>query len=48
MTEILTAFEYLHSKGIAYRDLKPENLLITGEGHVKMTDFGFSKVIKDK
>ena len=48
MTEILLAFQYLHSKEIAYRDLKPENLLIDKEGHIKLTDFGFSKVIKDK
>lgn len=48
LTEILLAFQYLHSMDIAYRDLKPENLLIDKEGHVKLTDFGFSKVIKDK
>ena len=48
LTEILLAFQYLHQMDIAYRDLKPENLLIDKEGHVKVTDFGFSKVIKDK
>jgi len=48
MTEILLAFQYLHSKEIAYRDLKPENLLIDREGHIKLTDFGFSKIIRDK
>ena len=48
LTEILLAFQYLHSMDIAYRDLKPENLLIDKEGHIKLTDFGFSKVIKDK
>lgn len=47
-TEIVLAFEYLHSMDIAYRDLKPENLLIDKEGHVKITDFGFAKVVSDR
>lgn len=36
-------FEYLHSKNIIYRDLKPENLLIDDKGYLKLTDFGFAK-----
>lgn len=35
----------MHSKSIVYRDLKPENLLIDGSGHVKIADFGFAKVM---
>ncbi|CAD8063725.1 unnamed protein product [Paramecium primaurelia] len=44
-TEILTAIIYMHKMQIVYRDLKPENLLIAKDGHVKITDFGFAKKI---
>ncbi|KAL9901511.1 cAMP-dependent protein kinase catalytic subunit 3 [Glossina fuscipes] len=46
--EIVLAFEYLHSLQIVYRDLKPENVLIGRDGHVKITDFGFAKKLKDR
>lgn len=36
----MLAFEYMHSKGIIYRDLKPENLLLDDKGYLKITDFG--------
>lgn len=44
---VISAVDYLHSQGIIYRDLKPENLLLDASGYVKMVDFGFSKVIKE-
>lgn len=46
--EVVLAFEYLHNLHIAYRDLKPENVLLDREGHIKLTDFGFAKVIEDR
>jgi len=42
--ETVLALEYLHFYGIIHRDLKPDNLLITALGHIKLTDFGLSKV----
>jgi len=42
---IVTIFDYLHNKRIIYRDLKPENILINVNGYLKLTDFGFAKVI---
>jgi len=41
--EIALGIEHLHSSGILYRDLKPENVLIDSEGHIRLTDFGLSK-----
>jgi len=45
LAEILIALENLHKMGIIYRDLKPENILIDQDGHVKLVDFGFAKVL---
>ncbi|OHT11416.1 AGC family protein kinase [Tritrichomonas foetus] len=41
--EILLGLGHLHSLGFVYRDLKPENVLVDAEGHLKITDFGLVK-----
>lgn len=45
--EVALALDYLHSNDIIYRDLKPENILINADGHIKLTDFGFAKLVPD-
>eukprot|EP00794_Sanderia_malayensis_P007823 gene7823-8672_t len=42
--ETVLAVEYIHNYGIIHRDLKPDNLLITAMGHIKLTDFGLSRI----
>lgn len=45
---VVLMFEYMHSKNFIYRDLKPENLLISDDGYLKLTDFGFAKYVEGR
>lgn len=45
---VVCAFEHVHERRIIYRDLKPENLLITDKGHEKLTDMGLAKFVIGK
>ena len=44
--EIILAIEFLHKNKMLYRDLKPENIMVDSNGHIKLTDFGLSKMVK--
>ncbi|XHG03667.1 hypothetical protein AWENTII_006968 [Aspergillus wentii] len=44
IAEVVLGVEHLHGRGIVHRDLKPDNLLIDQTGHLKLTDFGLSRM----
>ncbi|XP_026333089.1 phosphorylase b kinase gamma catalytic chain, skeletal muscle/heart isoform isoform X1 [Hyposmocoma kahamanoa] len=46
MRQVLEGVRFIHSKNIVHRDLKPENILLDDQLNVKITDFGFAKVLK--
>ncbi|MGI4813453.1 MAG: serine/threonine-protein kinase [Janthinobacterium lividum] len=48
IAEIAFALQTLHSMDIVYGDLKPENIMFDGDGHVVLTDFGLSSQMKGK
>ena len=45
--ELVLAISHIHEKNAVYRDLKPENILLDKDGHIKLTDFGLCKIIKE-
>ena len=46
--EIVLGLDFVHQEGVIYNDLKPENVLIDGDGHIQLADFGISHQLATK
>ncbi|KAE8148127.1 kinase-like domain-containing protein [Aspergillus avenaceus] len=46
--QILDTIDYMHRRGVIHRDLKPENVLLDNQMHIKITDFGTAKILKNQ
>ena len=44
-SSLLKAVAFIHSVGIIHLDIKPENVMLTTDGHTKLTDFGMCKKV---